>query len=382
MSDVYCSKKFDELQVDVQSRLFYNCCRAWPESIDLDWLENNPGKLFHTPTMLADRQLMLEGKRSKSCEFGCYQYEDRGLISYREKYNEKIVDPYNKLKKLQITISNDCNLTCAYCFPIWSSAWTHDIDKNGEYPIEVRDQTNRNWTKLWSKIKQKDRSTNSRFFKLLLNEISLATSIEQVSLKGGEPLLNNDLIKVFERIQDKKITIVSGLGISDARFKNIIGHIKNYKNISFTISAESTNSIFEFVRYGAQWNDFLQKIEYLKKYNFKIAFNSTITNITSFDILPFYEMFGKEHKIIFNPVGERPFLQPNVLDDLSKQNLLDSIKDKIDNKFFLQLKQSVSQEYSDNERKKLSVFLKEFSNRRKLKLDIFPVHFLKWLDLN
>ena len=93
-------------------------------------------------------------------------------------------------------------------------------------------------------------------------------------------------------------------------------------------------------------------------------------------------MFGKEHKIIFNPVGERPFLQPNVLDDLSKQNLIDSIKDKMDNKFFLQLKESVVQEYSDNERKKLSVFLKEFSNRRKLKLDIFPVHFLKWLDLN
>ena len=106
------------------------------------------------------------------------------------------------------------------------------------------------------------------------------------------------------------------------------------------------------------------------------------SNITSFGIVSFYDMFSDQHRITYNPITDRSFLQPNVLDDLSKQNLLDSIKDKMDNKFFLQLKQSVGQEHSDSERKKLSVFLKEFARRRKLKLDIFPVHFLKWLDLN
>jgi organic radical activating enzyme len=383
MSDVYCPTKFKELQVHVQSRLLYNCCKAWPERIDLDWLENNPGKLFHTPTMVADRQLMLEGKRSKSCEHGCYQYEDQGLTSARDQVQDKkIMDVYNPLETLQISLSNDCNLTCAYCSSEWSTAWHRDIDKNGEYNIEGYKNKNDNWSELWSKIKQKDRSTDTRFFKLLCNEISLNPHIKNIKILGGEPLLNNHLHKILDIATDKKIKIISGLGVDIQKLKKITDHIKDNKNISFDISAEGTGDIFEFVRHGARWNDFLQKIDYIKDTGVMIDFLSVISNITSFGIVSFYDMFSDQHKIAYNSVIDRPFLQPNVLDDLSKQNLLDSIKDKMDNKFFLQLKQSVSQEHSDSERKKLSVFLKEFARRRKLKLDIFPVHFLKWLDLN
>jgi len=382
MSDVYCPTKFKELQVHVQSRLLYNCCKAWPERIDLDWLENNPGKLFHTPTMVADRQLMLEGKRSKSCEHGCYQYEDQGLTSARNLYKDKkIIDVYNPLETLQISLSNDCNLTCAYCSSEWSTAWHRDIKKNGEYPIDEYNNKNDNWSKLWSKIKQRDRSTDTKFFKLLCNEISLNPHIKNITILGGEPLLNNHLYKILDIATDKKIKIISGLGVDIQKLKKITDHIKDNKNISFQISAEGTGDIFEFIRYGARWNDFLQKIDYIKNTGIIIEFLSVISNITSFGIVSFYDMFSDKHKITYNPVADRSFLQSNVLDDLSKKNLLDSIKDEMDNKFFLQLKQSVSQEYSDSERKKLSVFLKEFTKRRNLKLDIFPDHFVKWLDI-
>jgi organic radical activating enzyme len=384
MSDVYCSTKFKELQVDVQSRLLYNCCKAWPERIDLGWLENNPGKLFHTPTMIADRALMLEGKRSRSCEHGCYQYEDQGLTSKRisEKNNEFISDVYNPLKSITISLSNDCNLTCAYCSSEWSTAWARDIDKDGEYNIEGYKNKNDNWSELWSKMKQKDRSNDTKFFKLLIKEIALCPDIKTISIMGGEPLLNNELMEILETVKDKKIKIVSGLGVSINRFKSILDKIKDKNNISFNLSAENTNNFFEFIRHGISWNDFLHKIEYIKKSGITINFTSTITNLTSFDIVSFYNMFGNEHIISYNPVTGRSFLQPNVLDDLSKKILIDSIRDKMDNKFFIQLKQSISQPHNDLDRKNLSVFLKEFSNRRKLKLDIFPAHFLKWLDLD
>jgi len=193
--------------------------------------------------------------------------------------------------------------------------------------------------------------------------------------------LNNHLYKILDIATDKKIKIISGLGVDIQKLKKITDHIKDNKNISFQISAEGTGDIFEFIRYGARWNDFLQKIDYIKNTGIIIEFLSVISNITSFGIVSFYDMFSDKHKITYNPVADRSFLQSNVLDDLSKKNLLDSIKDEMDNKFFLQLKQSVSQEYSDSERKKLSVFLKEFTKRRNLKLDIFPDHFVKWLDI-
>lgn len=384
MSDVYCSSKFKELQVHVQSRLLYNCCKAWPERINLDWLENNPGKLFHTPTMIADRKLMLEGKRSKSCEYGCYQYEDQGITSKRisEKNNEFIYDVYNPLKSITISLSNDCNLTCAYCSSEWSTSWARDIDKDGEYNIEKYKNKNDNWSELWQKLKQRDRSNDTKFFKLLMKEISLSLDIKKIGILGGEPLLNNELIELLETIKDKKIHITSGLGVPKNRFKSIVDKIKDKNNISFNISAENTNNFFEFIRHGLSWNDFTHKIDYIKKNGITISFISTITNLTSFDIVSFYNMYGNEHIISYNPVTDRSFLQPNVLDDLSKKILIDSIQDKMENKFFIQLKESISQPHNDIERKNLSMFLKEFSNRRKLKLDIFPDHFLKWLDLN
>jgi organic radical activating enzyme len=388
MTNPYCSIKFTELQVELQSRRLYNCCKAYPERVDLDWLEKNPGKLFYTPTMIADRELMLEGERSKSCEFGCYKYEDQGLTSWRQSAEQrqdikkKISNIYNPLESLTISLSYDCNLTCIYCDSNWSSAWSRDIEKNGQYNIEGYDNKFDSWRILWQKMKQKERSNNSRFFQLLLNEINLSPQLKSISILGGEPFLHNELLEIIEKINDKKIIILSGLGVSLDRLKKIVEVIKNKKNnISLLISAENTKKFFEFVRYGTTWRKFIEHIDYLNENNIKFGFTATISNLTSFDVIPFYEMFNPKHYIKFNPVAGRPFLQPNVLDDQSKQNLLDSMKNKMDDIFFRQVKQSVEQPYKDEERKKLSIFLKEFSNRRKLKLDIFPVHFLKWLEL-
>jgi MoaA/NifB/PqqE/SkfB family radical SAM enzyme len=305
------------------------------------------------------------------------------LVSARNKSEDKkIIDIYNPLETLQISLSNDCNLTCAYCSSEWSTAWHDDIKKNGKYSIDGYKNKNDNWAKLWSKIKQKNRSHDTKFFKLLCKEISLNPQIKNIKILGGEPLLNNHLYKILETIEDKKIKIISGLGVNIQRLKKIIDNFKDNKNISFSISAESTGNIFEFVRYGSQWDDFLAKVDYIKNNGIIIDFLAVISNITSFGIVSFYDMFSDQHRITYNSVTDRPFLQPNVLDDLSKNILIDSIQDKMDNKFFIHVKKSIIQPHKDIERKNLSIFLKEFSNRRKLKLDIFPVHFLKWLELN
>ena len=382
MDEVYCSTKFTDLLVHVPSRLVYNCCTARPERVNLEWLEQNPGKLFHTPTMTKDRTEMLAGKKCKSCDWGCYQYEAQGLTSARSRQpqSEYIDDVLNPLKKLQISLSTDCNLSCAYCSPEWSTSWYHDIKKNGKYGIDgFRNETD-NWSTLWSKIKQKDRSTDSRFFQLLLNEIKLTSSIESIALLGGEPLLNNSLIALLEIIKDKRITITSGLGVTTDRLIKILRKVKDY-NIELYVSAENIGPLFEFIRYGEKWKVFLDKVSLIKEAGFKIQFISTITNLTSFGMLEFYDRFERDHVIGYNPVTDRPFLQPNVLDDKSKHLLSDSIKHRLNNPFFKQLHDSVNQPYTNQQKQDLKRFLVEFSRRRNLSLAIFPKHFLDWLEI-
>ena len=195
------------------------------------------------------------------CIRDSYKYEEQGISSTRleNETNEFITNPEAPLKNLTIALSTDCNLTCAYCDPEWSTSWQKDIEKNGNYELTDFKLQNNAFIKLWSNIKQKSRSTESKFFHLLLKEISLAKGLERINIMGGEPLLNNQLELFLDQIGDKKITIITGLGVSLLRLSRLLKKMKD-KKIVFHVSGETTGSFFNFLRYGISWKDFLAKV--------------------------------------------------------------------------------------------------------------------------
>ena len=264
--DYYCSAKFTDLMIHVQGRLLYNCCKAYPERVDLDWLEANPGRLFHTDTMLQDRELMLDNKSCASCHHGCYKYEEQGLTSTRQNYinDEKISDPHAPIRHLDISLSTDCNLTCMYCSPEWSSSWQKDIEKNGDYVLDsVPVKQNDNWSNLWAKMKQKSRGMESRFFAQILREIKLSTGLQSVSILGGEPLLNNQLDQMLDHVHGKKITITTGLGVSDARLQRCCKKPKEWM-LDFTYrekQQESYLNLLDTVSHGTNFQNRVNMIE-------------------------------------------------------------------------------------------------------------------------
>jgi organic radical activating enzyme len=380
--DYYCVTKFTDLQVHVQSRLIYNCCKAYPERVNLDWLESNPGKLFHTPTMLEDRKLMLENKPCSSCHFGCYKYEEQGLTSPRLQVKNKtrISETNSPLRDLQIALTNDCNLACVYCSPEWSSAWQREVEKHGEYTVDGQFiNKNENWNQLWSKLKQKSRGTGSRFFSLLMREIRLAEGLRSITLLGGEPLLNNQLDEVLDNIKDKKITVITGLGVTDERLKKVLKKTKDIP-VKFVISGESTGKFFEFIRYGLGWEDFKRRTEMINANNHKIEFISTISNLSVFSLNDFYRCYHKQYPIKLNLMSDRPFLEPHVLDPQSKENFLENAQEfghEAD-----KLSRMISPEPKQVDREKLKGYLIMLSHRRQLDLNFFPKHFLDWCGIN
>ena len=380
--DYYCSTKFTDLQVHVQSRLLYNCCKAYPERVNLDWLELNPGRLFYTDTMLADRKLMLEDKSCASCHHGCYKYEEQGLSSARLQQNnhEVISDTSAPLKRLSISLSTDCNMTCMYCGPEWSTSWQKDIKKNGAHELIGFKLDNDNFSDLWAKIKQKSRSTDSRFFDLLLKEIKLADGLESISIIGGEPLLNNQLETVIEASGDKEISITTGLGVSHSRLSNLLKKIKNRK-IRFRVSGETTGKFFELIRYGTKWEDFKERVRMIEDNGHEIRFLSTISNISILDFAKFYDTYHKRHKIQVNTMSERPFLMPHVLDDRSKRDFIDDIKSRNNVSQFQKISRLVNLDPSETDRSNIGNYLKQFSSRRSMDISFLPEHFRKWCGL-
>jgi len=377
--DYYCSAKFTELQVHVQSRLLYNCCKAYPERVDLDWLEANPGRLFHTDTMLEDRRLMLDNKSCESCHHGCYKYEEQGLSSERQQHKNhtKISDPHAPIRHLDISLSTDCNLTCMYCSPEWSSSWQRDIEKNGAHNLDGYILDNDNFSNLWSKIKQKSRSTESRFFNILLNEIKLAVGLESIGILGGEPLLNNQLESVIDVAGDNSISITTGLGVSNSRLSNLLKKIKG-KKIKFTVSAETTGKLFELLRYGISWKDFKEKVRMIEDNGNEIKFCSTISNLSILDFARFYDMYHERHAIIVASMSDRPFLMPHVLDDKSKQNFMDQTRSFDHVPHFKHIRKSIDKDPSDQDRRNFGDYLSQFSSRRSIDTSFLPAHLLKW----
>jgi len=380
--DYYCSTKFTDLQVHVQGRLLFNCCRAYPERVDLDWLEQNPGRLFYTDTMLADRKLMLDDKSCASCHHGCYKYEEQGLLSQRlqEQDSQFISDPGAPWKLLQISLSTDCNMTCMYCGPECSTSWQKDIKKNGAHKLIGFELDNDNFSDLWAKIKQKSRSTDSRFFDLLLKEIKLADGLESISIMGGEPLLNNQLEAVIDASGDKKISIITGLGVSHSRLSNLLKKIKN-KKIKFSVSGETTGKFFELIRYGTTWGDFKERVRMIEDNGHEIEFSSTISNISILDFAKFYDTYNKHHNILVGTINERPFLMPHVLDDLSKENFILETRSLNNVPQFQDISRLVNLDPSDTDRKNFGNYLKQFSSRRSMDISFLPEHLRKWCGL-
>lgn len=384
--DLHCNNKFSSLQVHIQSRLLYNCHRAYPERADLEWLESNPGMLFHTKTMLEDRRIMLENKSCKSCHHGCYKYEDLGLPSQRllgkSDAEEKITDPHAPLETLQIMLSTDCNLACVYCGPEFSTRWQRELQQ-GEYALGEDTIKNDKWSYLWSKMKQKDRSTETKFFALVLKEIKLAKGLKRIKVLGGEPLLSNQLVDLAESVQDKSIslTIISGLGVSEERLKSILTKTKGI-DLQFEISVESTGKFFEFIRYGSDWNDFKNKIEIIRNHGHNIEFISTMSNLCLFDFQNFYTEFADKGRINISPVGMRPHMLPHVMDDLSKEKCKKHIEKISDTKTRQVLYKMMDRKPNENERKNCGSYLKQLSSRRNMKLAFLPDRFLTWCGAN
>jgi hypothetical protein len=360
----------------------YNCCKAYPERVNLDWLELNPGRLFYTDTMLADRKLMLENKSCASCHHGCYKYEEQGLSSARLQQNnhEVISDTSAPLKRLSISLSTDCNMTCMYCGPEWSTSWQKDIKKNGAHELIGFKLDNDNFSDLWAKIKQKSRSTGSKFFDLLLKEIKLADGLESISIIGGEPLLNNQLETVIEASGDKEISITTGLGVSHSRLSNLLKKIKNRK-IKFRVSGETTGKFFELIRYGTKWGDFKERVRMIEDNGHEIEFISTISNISILDFKNFYNTYNKHHNILVNTMSERTFLMPHVLDDRSKRDFIDEIKSHNNIYQFQEISRLVNLDPSETDRSNVGNYLKQFSSRRSIDISFLPEHFRKWCGL-
>jgi len=366
VDNFYCSQKFWYLTVIPEKRVIASCCAATPQKINLSWLEKNPGKLFNTPELIKEREMMLNNLPVPSCEDNCWRAERQGKISRRIAKQSQIrtlTDLESTPRILNIVLPSNCNLTCSYCCKQYSSAWLHDINANGPY-LENDSRFIINADDLITLKLGQVQIKNSNSYNAIIDECQNYKNLEGTSITGGEPFLFNGLVDLISKLSGP-VEISTGLGINTNRLSKIIDQLPS--DIRITVSAENVGSLYEFNRYGNSWDQFQRNLDLITKKFKQYRFVSVISNTT----IHGYEEFQRQYYTDGNEImfcNDPDYLAVNVIDEYSKTKYnLEAIGTEIQNS------------YSAEQKQKFQRYINEFAARRNLSLDVFPEHFKNWI---
>jgi MoaA/NifB/PqqE/SkfB family radical SAM enzyme len=271
-------------------------------------------------TAIGIKKQMLEGEYPTNCD-GCYFQEKNRKkifdnISSRTYYAKEIgphvsPDLFNntnnfELRHVDLRWSNRCNQACVYCGPEYSSKWAKELNKKIESDKNLRQKVKEY---VFSNIK----------------------NLRNIYLAGGEPLLMNENREFLELLlkenPDVHLRVNTNLSHTTT---GVFELLQKFKSVHWTVSVESMNEQYEYIRHGGRWNDFIKNLSVIKENtDHKISFNMLyfmLNHLSIFDAISYFQSLGFGN----NSFVIGPLYTPEALNVL---NLPDNIIKELQSKF-------------------------------------------------
>lgn len=174
---------------------------------------------------------------------------------------------------LVINWSNLCNLTCTYCNAETSTAW----QAIKGIPI--------NYVK----------NEHSDLIQLVKEQGHL---VQGLTLGGGEPLLQKGLPEFLKYLNPAKIKVLVTTNLSvDLKNNPVYRELKDWPYVDWQISFDNaTQQQFEYVRAGANWNQFVENIKILNYDQQKVLAHPAYSIYCAYDLVSYYD-FCVEHNL-------------------------------------------------------------------------------------
>ncbi len=268
------------------------------------------------------KQKMLKDQQPSTCS-GCYLQEKNrsnlSSISSRLYYLKEVgakmdlnlLDDVKNfaLKHVDLRWTNSCNQACVYCGPEYSSKWAQELKETYKSNREARQEV-------------KD---------FVFENVS---NLENVYLAGGEPMLMKEnkefLLLLKEKNPNCNIRVNTNLSTTQT---GIFELLCGCKNVHWTISVESMEQEYEYIRHHGVWQDFTTNLDTIRKLDHKISFNMLhfILNYKSIHNCIEY-LKGKnfhDNSFIIGPLYTPQHLNILNLPDPMITNIVDKLKDKL-----------------------------------------------------
>ena len=195
----------------------------------------------------------------------CKQAELSGLISRRQGSNQWYKDNnlYNtetELVRLDYWTGNYCNLRCAICGPIDSSAWMQELG----HKFDIKPEINYFWKTI---------------------DVS---KLQHVHFNGGEPLLSKDHILFLESLPNKsKVSINYNTNATIRPSKKLLDLWSEFRLVSLDFSIDDIGARFEYQRYPAKWQDVVGNLHWYRDnspVNTMFGINTTVSILNKSNI--------------------------------------------------------------------------------------------------
>lgn len=440
VSPSFCLAKWQQVTMHLQLGQTHSCHHPPPHKIPIEEIETDPSALHNTLHKKNQRKKMLEGERPSECSY-CWNIEDAHVDNISDRtYKSAESWAYPELKRiasspwdknvnpsyLEVSFGYECNFRCAYCDPRISSSIMNEVKKFGPYKVAPYfGVDNLKKTNQMPIPKDEPNPYLEAFWKWWP---TMHGDLEVFRITGGEPLLNPNTFKFLDYIKEShtpnlKIAVNSNLGIPDMQFNKFINDVnfitKNnlVKSFELYTSVDTYGKNAEFIRFGLNYDNYMKNVErFLQETEeVQLVFMSTYN---AFSVINFRRFLEKvtELKIKYKNknnyprvILDTPYLKdPNYLScyvltedfwkypkqDLEYLNqVANSTKDGIPlyseyeiskfERIVHWLESLTENEHRNNVRRSLSLFIKEYEERKEVKFDDYCpeyLHFKNYCD--
>ena len=243
-SKTFCSMAWDHQFIDPTGRV-KPCCRFAekfrPDENNLK--EKTLSEVFYGDWMNDVRDKMMNGEKVDGC-IRCYQEEESGKRSLRERYHDNKTLPIDELVNLEhpkigwieLAISNDCNLACRMCDSRYAWKWFKE-----EKEI---------FGKTWNTV-EKSKSDVSNIYPFIDNLV-------HIKFTGGEPLMTKDQWVVVDKLLAERdcseIFLNYSTNCTIMPKDSWIKKWDKFKTVEFALSFDSSNKEeSEYIRWPAKY---------------------------------------------------------------------------------------------------------------------------------
>ena len=231
---IFCRAPYEAVCIHATGKMVPCCAIRLDDS--LSDVNGNISNFYNDPVFKDIRKSLKENKYNKYC-LSCKDGEEKNVDVYRNKINHLIssrspqFEP-GKLKRLDVSFSNTCNLACAMCSNKWSSKW-NELTKTA--PDEILEITN-----------QERQFTNTLSFDDIDKLLESSQDLDSVVIKGGEPLYDKKTLYYLENLlemrPDMDITIVTNFTIFNEKI------LTKFPNIKIDLSIDGIHDIYRYIR--------------------------------------------------------------------------------------------------------------------------------------